>query len=265
MVIDSKTGTPIWFDLGSDDVPQSVAFYTSVFDWDASQVPGEDAGGYTTYTVDGQLVAAVAPHQIDTPYHRPYGPDGEQGMPAIWTVYFKTDQIDDLPERVTRSGGQVIMMPMDVFGLGHMAVFADPQGAAFAVWQPGTMRGAELVNQIGAVAHVELVTDKVDDTVRDFYSKVLGLEPSGEGYETAWSVGGRIVAGTQDLSDSEAARPHWHVAIGVANCDAAVATATSAGATVEKGPHTVPGGLRANLKDPSGAGFSVLELGGART
>lgn len=260
MLPNAKPGTPIWFDLGSSDVPKSASFYSRVFGWAAEAVGGEEAGGYTTYTHDGDLVAAVAPHQIDTPYHRPYGPDGSHGMPAIWTVYFHTDAVDELADRVTRSGGEVIMLPMDVFGLGHMAVFADPAGAAFAVWQPGSMPGASKVDQPHSVSHVELVTDRVDE-VRDFYREVLGLHPTGEGYDTTWTVDGKVVATTKSLKSSSAALPHWHIAVGVTDCAGTVATAVDAGATLERGPVESSSGARADLKDPLGAGFSIVQIG----
>lgn len=261
MTLAPKPGTPIWFDLGSSDVPTSAGFYSSVFGWVAEAVGGEETGGYTTYTSGRDLVAAVAPHQIDTPYHRPYGPDGAHGMPAIWTVYFHTDTIDELPGRVTETGGEIIMLPMDVFGLGHMAVFADPAGAAFAVWQPGTMPGATAVNQPGAISHVELVVDEVD-AVRDFYSSVLGLVPVGNGPDTGWTVGGTVVAGTRSLEKSAASLPHWHIAVGVEDCQAVLDSAVRSGATLEHGPWESSRGLRADLKDPLGAGFSIVELTG---
>ena len=45
------------------------------------------------------------------------------------------------------AGGQVLLPAMDVLDVGRMAVFSDPQGAVFSVWQAGTHPGAELVNE----------------------------------------------------------------------------------------------------------------------
>ena len=42
--------------------------------------------------------------------------------------------------------------------LGRMAVFTDPGGAVFGVWQPGSFVGAELVNEPGGIAWNELNT-----------------------------------------------------------------------------------------------------------
>jgi hypothetical protein len=39
--------------------------------------------------------------------------------------------------------------PFDVMDAGRMAVFTDPSGAAFSVWQPHNHQGAGLVNEPG--------------------------------------------------------------------------------------------------------------------
>ncbi|MFB4279800.1 MULTISPECIES: VOC family protein [unclassified Nonomuraea] len=246
-------GSPSWFDLGSPDVAASVTFYTRLFGWTATEVSEPEAGGYTTFHHDGKLVAAVAYHQIDTPYHRPYGPDGQHGMPAIWTVYFTTDDADALTERVTLAGGEIIMTPMEVMGLGRMAVYADPAQAAFAVWQPLKMDGAEEMGGPGSVRRVELVTT---DPTRSaaFYRDTLGLTAaSGD-----WQVDGRTVGGTRELGVTGAVRPHWAVTFGVSEVEQTVRRAVELGGSVENPPADTPLGRRADLLDPHGAGFSVL-------
>ncbi|MFF5963405.1 VOC family protein [Streptomyces collinus] len=257
-------GAPAWFDLGSPDVAASADFYTGLFDWTATVVSDPGAGGYTTFSSDGKLVAAVARHQIDTPYHRPYGPGNDQhGMPAIWTVYFATDDADALTKRVETAGGEVIMTPMDVLGLGRMAVFADPAGAAFAVWRKGVMEGAEVTGVPGSVGWVELVTDDIG-AARDFYPATLGLAPADTGLkgvtDPVWHIGDTPVADTQELGVTGAVRPHWAVLFAVRDCDATARRAVELGGSVENEPADTPRGRRADLRDPHGAGFSVVEL-----
>jgi hypothetical protein len=43
-----------------------------------------------------------------------------------------------------------------------MRVFADPEGAVFCVWQPGSHRGSGAVNEHGAVNFNNLHTDDVE-------------------------------------------------------------------------------------------------------
>ncbi|MEV4738876.1 VOC family protein [Streptomyces sp. NPDC049555] len=256
-------GTPAWFDLGSPDVAASADFYTRLLGWSADVVSDPGAAGYTTFTSGGALVAAVAHHQIDTPYHRPYGPDGHKGMPAIWTVYFATDDADALTKRVETAGGEIIMSPMDVLGMGRMAVYADPAGAAFAVWQKGAMEGAEATGIPGAIGWVELVTDGVA-AARDFYAATLGLTPVDTGLpgitDPVWHLNGTPVAGTRRLGVTGAVRPHWAVAVAVHDCDATARRAAELGGSIENPPADTPRGRRADLLDPHGAGLTVIEL-----
>jgi hypothetical protein len=41
--------------------------------------------------------------------------------------------------------------PFDVMHAGRMAVRADPEGAAFCVWQAREHRGAQIVNEPGSL------------------------------------------------------------------------------------------------------------------
>ncbi|MGH3982294.1 MAG: VOC family protein [Pseudonocardiaceae bacterium] len=254
-------GTPTWFDLGSPDVAASARFYSDLFGWTATVVSDPGAGGYTTLSRDGKLAAAVAEHQIDTPYHRPYGPDQQLGMPAAWTVYFATDDADALTQRAVAAGGEIIMSPMEVLGLGRMAVFADPTGAAFAVWQSISMDGAEVTGQPRSVNWVELVTGDIEGA-KTFYGHVLGMAAknfSRPGLtDPIWQVDGQPVGGTRELDPTQAARPHWALTFGVEHCDAAVRCAVQLGAASRNPPADTPLGRRADLVDPHGAGFSVL-------
>ncbi|MFG3496466.1 VOC family protein [Streptomyces sp. NPDC047928] len=256
-------GTPAWFDLGSPDVAASADFYSRLFDWTATVVSDPGAGGYTTFASDGRLVAAVAEHQIDTPYHRPYGPGQQHGMPAMWAVYFATDDADALTKRAETAGGEIVMSSMDVMGLGRMAVVADPAGAAFAVWQKLGMEGAEITGVPGSVGWVELVTDDIP-AARDFYAATLGMTPRDVALEgvtdPVWQIGPTAVAGTRALGDTGAVRAHWAVSFAVRDCDAAVRRAVELGGTVENAAHDTPRGRRAELLDPLGASFSVVEL-----
>ena len=60
------------------------------------------------------------------------------------------------------NGGMVFMEPMDVLDVGRMGIFADPAGAVFGVWQPGTHAGAGVVNEPGTLCWNELITTDVD-------------------------------------------------------------------------------------------------------
>ena len=76
---------------------------------------------------------------------------------------------------------------MDV---GRSAVFADPMGAAFSIWQPRAHKGAGLVDEPGTYSWSELVTTDVPAASR-FYETVFGWGTEGHGEGQGDSTSGR--------------------------------------------------------------------------
>src|SRR5215218_2053517 len=228
-------GTPCWVDVSSRDMAATTAFYEGVLGWESQIATEPEAGGYTTFSKDGKAVAAAGPAQGDAP-------------PA-WTTYFATD-----------AGATRLMEPLDVMEYGRMAVLMDPTGAAFALWQAGTMAGAELVNAPGALTWNELLTRDVD-AASAFYGSVLHLAGDPMDYGgttyTMLKLDGKPVAGMMAMDDTfpPEVPPHWRVYFDVADCDATVARATELGAQVSMPPTDTPAGRMAGLIDPQGAGF----------
>jgi uncharacterized protein len=56
---------------------------------------------------------------------------------------------------------------------GRMAVIADPTGAMFGIWEPGSGIGAERMNDPGSLTWNDLVTNDTDAASR-FYSELFG-------------------------------------------------------------------------------------------
>ena len=46
-------GVPTWVDLSTTDLKGATGFYTQLFGWDAEVTPEPEAGGYTTYRIEG--------------------------------------------------------------------------------------------------------------------------------------------------------------------------------------------------------------------
>ncbi|MGH8829283.1 MAG: VOC family protein [Jiangellaceae bacterium] len=248
---DYAPGMASWVDLGSPDVEASVRFYNELFGWTSAVAEEREARGYTTFSKDGAAVAAV-------------GPTMSEDQPPTWMSYFATDDANAVVRRVEAAGGQVVMAPMDVMGYGRTAVFFDQAGAAFAVWQAGSMQGAELKGVPGSLSWNELTTRDVDGS-KAFYGSVLGWGsrdvPMDPLMYTIWEVGDQTVAGMMPMqSDQWPADlpPHWMVYFEVADCDATAARATELGGSVSVPPTDSPAGRFAVLGDPQGAFFSVI-------
>jgi hypothetical protein len=125
---DYAPGTPCWVDLGSPDLDASIEFYGSLFGWDVPESASSEAtGGYRQAMKGGKPVSGMMPLM-------------QEGQPPAWTSYVSVADAAATAAKVSEAGGSVIAEPMEVLDLGSMAVFADPTGAVFGIWQPTTSR-----------------------------------------------------------------------------------------------------------------------------
>jgi predicted enzyme related to lactoylglutathione lyase len=120
------------FEIYADD-PQALAgFYSAMFDWKIEAPPG--TGGYlVTKTVE-----------VDAKTGRPTQPGGINGgilkrpdknAPRVIN-YVHVESVDRAIERAQGLGAKVHKAKSPVAGMGWYAILFDPQGNAFAVWQP---------------------------------------------------------------------------------------------------------------------------------
>ena len=243
-------GTPSWVDLMVPDVKAAGEFYGSLFGWQIQQL-GEEAGGYTIAELSGRPAAGIGP----------VPPDGE--VPSVWTTYIAVDDVDAVVAKVSESGGQVFMPPMDVLQAGRMAVVADSTGAAFGLWQAGEHKGAEIVNEPGALTWNECMTRDYDEA-RKFYADVFGYQYDdvGDGGFTyaVLNLGGHPVGGIGELGADMPAEipPHWMCYFSVADTDDTISRATAMGAQVRLPPQDTPYGRMAVLQGAQGEIFAVI-------
>jgi predicted enzyme related to lactoylglutathione lyase len=245
-------GTPIWIDHTSKDVAASAKFYGQLFGWQAQDL-GEQAGHYTMFTQGGKQVAATTP---------PMSPE----TPSVWTTYISSEDVEETARKVEAAGGKTLMAPMQVMDQGSMAVFMDPAGAAFAVWQPAAMTGAGLVNKPVSLSWNELATRDMAKA-KDFYPKVFGWgvksNPMPDGSEyVEWQINGRSIAGGMQMGSMfpPDVPAHWLVYFAVANTDETVKREQELGGKVIRPAMDIPQGRMAVLSDPQGAPFAVIQL-----
>jgi predicted enzyme related to lactoylglutathione lyase len=115
-----EPGALCWTELLTIDTERSKAFYGQLFGWKAEPFPGPVP--YTVFkTGDTQVggMMAITPQM---------GP-----MPPNWTVYWEVSDCDATIAKAKSLGGTLCIDPMDIPGVGRMAMLMDPQGAAFAV------------------------------------------------------------------------------------------------------------------------------------
>lgn len=250
-------GTPCWVDLMSPDPDAAKGFYHEVFGWDAEDDIDDDGNYlYTLFRKDGQIVAGMGGQ-----------PPGMEGAPPLWNSYVAVEDPEAVVEKVTAAGGQVLMPPMQVLDAGHMAILADPTGAAISIWKAGEHFGAEVCNEPDTWSWTELMTRDLEAAL-PFYQQVFGwsyetmdMGPMGsyhviEGGEND-GLGG-LMAMPPDVP--EMVPNHWGVYFTVADLDATLATLTESGGSIVNGPMDIPGiGRSATVHDPAGASFNLLE------
>jgi len=201
---------------------------------------------------------------------RPYRPwafagKAEEGQPTVWMTYVSVEDAASSLAKAGEAGGETVVEPMDVRGLGTMAVFRDPTGAVCGIWQPGTFAGAELVNEYGCFGWNELGTRDVA-AAREFYAAVFGWsfedQDMGEmGVYTILKVGEAIVGGMLDIGGRvpDEVPAHWLTYFTVEDYDAAAAAIEAGGGAVVNGPMDIQPGRMAVVNDPSGAVFAIME------
>jgi uncharacterized protein len=264
-------GVPCWVDTSQPDPEAAVDFYRGLFGWEFEDVmpPGAE-GTYFIARLRGGDVAAVGSI-----------PEGAPPL-ALWNTYVAVDSADDAASKVRDAGGGVMMEPFDVMDAGRMAAFADPEGAAFFVWQAKQLKGAQIVNESGSLNFNGLATRDVEGA-KSFYGSVLGWTTLdlGGGFEM-WTLPGygdylerdnpdlrKVVAeaggpaGFEDVvasidplpDDRPDTPPHWSVTFAVDDADATASRATELGGKVMVPPVDAPWVRMTVIEDPQGATF----------
>lgn len=257
-----RPGTPSWIEYKGLDPDRARGFYTVVFGWQNDQ-PEDPESRLTMLLHDesewriaylrGEPVAAFTPKFLPTP--------------PGWLTYISVADADATARGVKLAGGQVLSEPADVADAGRAAVFIDPVGAVFAIWQPVQLPGAALVNEPGTLRRIELETRHPGRAI-PFYRTVFGWEPVRVGPHRlcGWQLDGQTVAGLKpiDPDTSPTAQSQWMVYFDVADVNATVERARRLGGTAYVPPSDLPTGRFAILGDSLGAAFGVVHLTGTQ-
>jgi predicted enzyme related to lactoylglutathione lyase len=234
-----------WIELATNDAAASKAFYTSLFGWDAKDMPIPD-GVYTILQKNG--------HDLGALYQT-------KEIPPNWATYITVENADDAAKKATDLGATIVAPPFDVMDIGRMALVADPQGATFALWQAKKHIGATIRDEANTLCWNELMTSDVEGS-RAFYKSLFGWNLRVSAEYTEIDVGQRPSGGMMQMPNDMRGMPSsWTPYFAVDDCDAIVAKAKSLGAQVYVPPTDMPHvGRFAVLADPQGAAFDVIKL-----
>jgi uncharacterized protein len=264
-------GVPCWIDTSQPDPEAAVDFYGKVFGWEFENVmPPGAPGKYFLARLRGLDVAAVSSIPEGAPQR------------AMWDTYVRVESADETAAKVRDAGGSVVKEPFDVMDAGRMAVFTDPEGAVFCIWQAGRHIGSRVVNEPGSVNFNDLHTRDLEGA-KTFYGTVFGwrtLELDG-GFQ-AWTLPGYgdflerddpdlrkrlaefggptgfedVVASINTIADDQPDVPaHWGLTFAVEDADAVAKKTEELGGTVVVPPFDAPWVRMTVLTDPQGATF----------
>jgi len=247
-------GRFVWYELLAGDESVATLFYTKVLGWTTETwktPPG--APPYTMWSNAGKTFGGLMtlPKEAKA-----------AGAPPHWLGYVTVPDTDASLAQAKRLGATVHMGPMDIPEVGRIAVIADPQGAAIALFTPSTA-GSEPphIPAVGNVSWHELATTDWKKAW-DFYQELFGwqkgdaMDMGAMGTYQLVTLGG-LPFGAMFDRPPQIPVSNWLYYFRVANLDDAVERTKTNGGKLLNGPMDVPGGRIAQCMDPQGAAFAL--------
>ncbi|WP_131194241.1 VOC family protein [Lichenihabitans psoromatis] len=243
-----------WYELMTTDAAAASHFYCAVIGWTAETAgpPGLD---YKRLLMDGAPICGLMrlPESLRAPGWRP-----------SWIGHVAIDDVDAMVVRVRDAAGAIHREPTDIPGVGRFAVVADPQGAAFVLFQglaeiPSVSPAPEA---LGSVGWRELYATDWQAAFA-FYEGLFGwtkgdaIDMGPMGTYQLFCTGAQPVGGLMNKVGSMPV-PFWSFYFTVDDIKSATARVVAHGGTILRGPNEVPGGSWiVNCFDPQGAMFCL--------
>ncbi len=247
-------GKVVFLELVTPDLAVAKQFYGGLFGWNFRDI---EAGGTASAeaSLDGRPIAGLIHRDL---------PAGGQRRPA-WLSFFAVADADAVKTLALQHGGKVLFGPKDIPNRGREAVFADPQGAVFAVLASSSGDPPDFLAAPGEWIWSSLITSD-PDTGAAFYQTLFDYEvfdlPTDEGAQhllLASNNYARASVNPPPESGSDI-HPHWLNYVRVEDAAKTVATAVALGGRVLVEPRLDRhGGRIAVVADPLGAPFGLLE------
>lgn len=252
-MISTAHGDFVWYELLTTEPLASLDFYQHVLGWTSQRLDG--VHGHVMYASSaGPLASATTLPELAK----------QMGAPPYWTANVQVASVDEACALAARLGGRVYFGPVQVAGIGRIAVVSDPWGAVLNVFTPERPMPAHDRTQPGEVCWHELLSDDPTRALA-FYGELCGWTPSGErdlgamGTYTLFGHGGANLGGMY-RRPTEVPASAWIYYFQVADVDAAIGRTTSRGGRLHCGPMLGPSGAKvALLLDPQGAVFAAHE------
>jgi len=246
-------GKLVWAELVTPDLAAAERFYGGIFGWTFHHL----GNGETDYAV-----AKLGDAPIAGLVQRPA--QSTRGGQAAWLPFLSVASVQEAGQRVLEHGGKELK-PLRAYRLrGKQAIYADPQGAVFAVLNSHSGDPPDVLAAPGEWIWGAVVT-RDPDSGAAFYQDVFGYEvfvlPSdARGEHLLLASENFARASVNPLPETDTVQPHWVAFVRVTDVARAAEAAKTLGGRVLVEPHPDRhGGTVALLADPAGAAIGIMD------
>jgi len=247
-------GKLILVELVTPDLAAAKQFYAGLFGWTFRDIQA----GRTEYAeafLDGRPVAGLIHKNVPANEHR---------QPA-WLSFFAVSDVDAAKKVALQNAAKVLFEPHSIPDRGREAVFADPQGAVFAVLASSSGDPSDVLAEPGEWIWSSLITSN-PDTDAAFYQKLFDYEvfelPASEGVQHLLLASDNYARASANTlpANRPNVHPHWLNYVRVEDTVKMTAKVVALGGRVLVEPRIDRhGGKVAVVADPFGAPFGLLE------
>lgn len=117
----AQPGAPVWFDVLSHDMDRDAAFYAETFGWTVQRIPFAERP-YIEFRRGGVPVAGMLEHTPEMQTPKP-----------VWLTYFNVADVVAAAAQTVSLGGEVVLPPRLIPGVGSFCGLKSPQGVPFSV------------------------------------------------------------------------------------------------------------------------------------
>lgn len=122
-----KTGEWGWAELWTDDVEESLAFYTAFISFESRDLPDGKGGRRLLLGTENRARALI----VELPW---------DDVEPNWLPYVPVASVPDTEQRIIDAGGAVLVASGDSDGAHDVAIVADNVGGVFAIQEVGGAR-----------------------------------------------------------------------------------------------------------------------------
>ena len=247
-------GKLIFVELVTPDIAAAKKFYAKLFGWTFRDIQDGEIK-YAQAFLNGRSVAGLIHKKAAVSEHR---------QPA-WLSFFAVGDVDAAQKVALQNGAKTLFEPHSIPDRGREAVFADPQGAVFAVLSSSNGDPPDTLAAPGEWIWISLITSD-PETGAAFYQKLFDYEvfelPASKGAQHLLLASDNYARASVNTLPGK--RPnihsHWLNYVRVKNTVKMTAKVVALGGRVLVGPHMDRhGGKVAVVADPFGAPFGLLE------